>query len=277
MERRIAVHEQRTRDPSFTVAVDHGVCCSDQLINDVLRAANEDIHMAETPEQLAAMYQMGHPNPIYRGRIHNPIAIFGQEGIARRDIVAFSRYHADGSFAVYRYGSQEKNWRPVSADDGVLPPYDMSVFPWISELVNIVHEQTGETPNHCIVTRYVHGDDRISAHRDKVIDILPGTAIHSFSFGQPRRFRCRHMDLPLSVFSEVRDTCNGQLLSISYEHNMDYKHEIMPGDGTRISVVLRTCRTRYNPATGLTQRLVSAENGAFVNVQTAQQTNLARA
>lgn len=159
----------------------------------------------------------------------------------------------------------------------LLSPYDMSMFPWISELVNIVHEQTGETPNHCIVTRYMHGDDRISAHRDKVIDIHPGTGIHSFSFGQPRRFRCSHMDLPLSDFSEIRKTCNGQLLSISYEHNMEYKHEIMPGNGMRISVVLRTCRTRYNPVTGATQLLTSAENGPFANVHTAQQTNLARA
>lgn len=258
--RRIDRHRDRLRrDPEFVVAIDHGVVCSDELIADVLRAGREDIDRQDDPAEALRLRRAGHPRPIYAGRRHTPIRMYNREGVPRRDVAAFGRYAADGSFTVYRYGTSCTVWRPVAPADGVAPPYDMAMFPWIRRLVDVVTARTGEVPNHCIVTRYTDRGDSISAHRDKTLDIMPGTHIHAFSFGATRSFRCTHMDISPREWDQRHETASGGLLSIPYDTNLEYKHQILPGEGTRVSVVLRTCRTRYDPCTGASLRLASAE------------------
>ena len=258
--RRIDRHRDRLRrDPEFVVAIDHGVVCSDELIADVLRSGREDIDRRDDPAEALRLRRAGHPQPIYAGRRHTPIRMYNREGVPRRDVAAFGRYAADGSFTVYRYGTSCTVWRPVAPADGVAPPYDMAMFPWIRRLVDVVTARTGEVPNHCIVTRYTDRGDSISAHRDKTLDILPGTHIHAFSFGATRSFRCTHMDISPREWDQRHETASGGLLSIPYDANLEYKHQILPGEGTRVSVVLRTCRTRYDPRTGASRRLASAE------------------
>ena len=267
-------HWNRVKQGGARVVIDRGVCCDKALIDEVLRSADEDIDRFDDPEVVTQRRRAGHAKPIYAGRLHSPVRVYNTVGVPHRDVVAFSRYNDDGSFAVYRYGTTCTAWRPVSTSDKVLAPYDMTTFDWIGDLVRIVHEKTGETPNHCIVTRYVDHGDSISAHRDKTLDIMPGTEIHAFSFGAPRTFRCVHMDISPTRWSETHRTVSGGLLSLPYAHNLDYKHAIMAGDGEqRVSVVLRSCRTRYDPASGASVRLAAAEHGPFANVRSAESVN----
>jgi len=276
---RVARHLERARDPAFRVAIDHGVRCGDELVAEVLRSTAEDIDRDDDPDSVARRRRAGDPRPIYAGRRHSRIRIYNTEGVPRRDVLALGRYRDDGSFTVYRYGTGRTVWRPVTDADNVLPPYDMAMFPWIQALVAIVHERTGEAPNHCIVTRYTDSGDSISAHRDKTLDIMPGTHIHAFSFGAARTFRCVHMDLPPSSWREDHETQSGGLLSIAYDHNLEYKHQVMPrGAGARVSIVLRTCRTRFDAASMASERLAAPDPICAEPrvVRTAREVNVAK-
>jgi alkylated DNA repair dioxygenase AlkB len=250
--RRLALHDTRMRHrvPAFT---NHGVLCDRHLADSVLQYAATGITYVDTPEEAELLRQKGHDMPIARGRAHTRFRMFNQIRSPRRDIVTFARFRPDGAFATYRYGRamvSRKKWRPVQAEDGVTTPYDLARLPWIEQVLAIVQQQTGERPNHCIMTRYCEPSDEINPHHDKTADLCPGSGIHSFSFGAPREFRCVHPDIAAGRWSSSVQTGHGHLLTLSWDDNLLYKHCVRPGAGTRVSLVLRTTRTWFDPAEG---------------------------
>ena len=191
---------------------------------------------------------LGGTKLIWMGRLHSTIKIFNTIGHPNRDVIAFASYDDNGYHTIYRYGKGITNrgkWFPV--DPSQKATHNLATVPVLSELLRVVQINTGETPNHCIVTRYKSGDDSIDSHHDKIVDIVPGTGIHIISLGASRQFEVSHQDI--KSWRQTIQTNNGQLLSMDYDANIVYKHGIRcntSSQETRISIIFRTMRTWYN-------------------------------
>lgn len=85
---------------------------------------------------------------------------------------------ADGSMPVYRHPSDQSlsllHWSPV-----------------VSKIKERAEERVGHKLNHALIQLYRSGQDHISEHSDKTLDVVPGSNIVNVSLGAQRTMRLR--------------------------------------------------------------------------------------
>ena len=173
--------------------------------------------------------------------------IFNRVGHARRDIVEFAARSELGTQAyLYRHKQAELRRENAQRFLGTVPRA-MASLPILEELAQHIRDTTGDSPNHCILTRYKNAGDGIGGHHDKCLDLQGGSRFYVYSFGGERRFFMLHPYLR-DVHYHTR-TPNGSLLSVDWEANKIYKHGIdevgcsdVEKSRTRYSVVFRTSK-----------------------------------
>lgn len=112
-------------------------------------------------------------------------------------------------------------------------PFTPSVK-FISTSINDIFEQK---TNSSIVNRYVKIDDYIGSHKDKTTTLVSNSLIFCVSFGAIRVFRLKNGQKIQHI--TVRP---GSVIVLGPRTNREFKHEVLPGQGTRISVTLRTVK-----------------------------------
>jgi hypothetical protein len=150
--------------------------------------------------------------------------IYNREAHIHRDVIEFSKRARDGTHAyIYRHKQDELAIENRTRFVGAVPQ-DMDNFPILNELAAHIHSQTGDRPNHCIVTRYCDAQDGIGAHHDKTLDLKNDSRFYIFSFGGSRNFYVESQYLKGVRYSFK--TTNGSLISVDWEANKIYKHGI---------------------------------------------------
>jgi alkylated DNA repair dioxygenase AlkB len=112
------------------------------------------------------------------------------------------------------------------------------------------------TLNHAIIQEYRDGNDHITEHADKTIDIKPGSLIVNYSVGEARTMKFRSKE-PINHVNSVYDIqdmelINDSLCILDLETNRFYKHSIRQNKTIikpRISITFRTIGTFYNQIT----------------------------
>ncbi|GAB7350102.1 hypothetical protein MBLNU459_g0768t2 [Dothideomycetes sp. NU459] len=88
----------------------------------------------------------------------------------------------------------------ISTVDGSMPVYrhpsdqSLPLLHWSSSVANVRREaeaRVGHKLNHVLIQLYRSGQDYISEHTDKTLDIVPGSKIVNVSFGAQRTMRLR--------------------------------------------------------------------------------------
>ena len=168
----------------------------------------------------------------------------------RRDAVWFAK-RKDGMLPLYRTHAHAKGDDPrahLHRVDDVPVPKEMK--PVLSRLCDDLWSEYGlkGTPNHVVLHRYVDGGDQITYHHDKWMDQEPGSHIACLSLGETRTFQIGDKDTHAQLdFFEVKD---GDLVTLSYEANQTYKHQVRRtrrNVGVRYSVTIRCMDTMYDP------------------------------
>eukprot|EP00040_Diaphanoeca_grandis_P013945 m.70472 g.70472 ORF g.70472 m.70472 type:complete len:395 (-) comp24232_c0_seq1:205-1389(-) len=147
-------------------------------------------------------------------------------------------------------------------------PADMQppMLPWspvVATLRDQVSKTIGQPINHALIQWYRDGNDHISSHADKTLDIERGSDITNLSLGATRLMILRdkkgcktETDLPPRPSQRV-SLVNGSLFSLGWQTNLGMTHEIrqdkraknikLPSellfDGHRISITFRHVST----------------------------------
>lgn len=101
-----------------------------------------------------------------------------QQGEVPRLVCCQGEFGADGSMPVYRHPS-----------DQVLPLLHFS--PKVQVIRKQAEKIVGHPLNHVLIQLYRSGNDYISEHSDKTLDIVRGSSIVNVSFGAQRTMRLR--------------------------------------------------------------------------------------
>jgi len=109
----------------------------------------------------------------------------------------------DGSMPVYRHPA-----------DHSLPLLHWS--PGIARVRREAEKRVGHQLNHVLIQMYRNGQDHISEHSDKTLDIVPGSYIVNVSFGAQRTMRLRTKRAASGV-EELTSNNNEQSLNIGTE------------------------------------------------------------
>ena len=97
------------------------------------------------------------------------------------------------------------------------------LMPLHEKLLKIVHERTGEIFNGLLFNLYFSGEDYISAHSDKEME-LSNVGVVALSFGCGRTFRIRSKTMKGIVLDHV--TGNNELLWMKGQFQHEFTHEI---------------------------------------------------
>jgi alkylated DNA repair dioxygenase AlkB len=165
--------------------------------------------------------------------------LYGKPGQVRRDALWFATPAADGAMPLYRTFPNAYGYPGTTAGvDKAVRPHVMPA--WMDAVVRQVLPEG----NHVVLHRYLDGCDHISPHRDKWMDIAPGSAIVSVSVGATRDFRIGNETFPVE---------DGDVVTIPYELNQVMKHAVLPRrrgvDDVRYSLTARVIDTFYDPET----------------------------
>ncbi|KAF2643588.1 hypothetical protein P280DRAFT_467591 [Massarina eburnea CBS 473.64] len=101
-----------------------------------------------------------------------------QQGEVPRLVCCQGEFGADGSMPVYRHPS-----------DQILPLLHFS--PKVQVIRKQAEKLVGHPLNHVLIQLYRSGNDYISEHSDKTLDIVKGSSIVNISFGAQRTMRLR--------------------------------------------------------------------------------------
>ena len=96
-----------------------------------------------------------------------------QGGDVPRLVAVQGEISEDGSVPIYRHPADES------------PPL-LQYTPVVSEIRKAVEEKLGHPVNHVLIQYYRDGNDYISEHSDKTLDIVPNTFIANVSLGAQR-------------------------------------------------------------------------------------------
>ena len=154
----------------------------------------------------------------------------------------------DGSMPLYRH--------PVD----VQPPI-ATFTPAVQRVVAAARKRFGFPFNHALIQLYRSGEDSISVHTDKTLDIAHGTPIVNVSYGASRSFLLlSKAKSKCGSGAEVRQhltLLHNSALSLGLETNRLFTHQIAPDrraegqrrsdetafGGTRVSLTLRVVAT----------------------------------
>ncbi|GBF64265.1 DNA oxidative demethylase [Trichophyton mentagrophytes] len=163
----------------------------------------------------------------------------------------------DGSIPIYRHPADESP--PLS-------PFSKTV----DEIRAVVEKELGHPLNHVLIQLYRDGEDRISEHSDKTLDIVRGSKICNVSLGALRTMILRtKADAKKATHSSPENARQTQrvpmphnsLFILGEKSNMEWLHGIRPDkrsekekskeekafNGERISLTFRHIGTFVNP------------------------------
>jgi nicotinamidase-related amidase/alkylated DNA repair dioxygenase AlkB len=129
--------------------------------------------------------------------------MFHQQGEVPRLVCCQGEFGADGSMPVYRHPS-----------DQALPLLHFS--PKVQVIRKQAEKLVGHPLNHVLVQLYRTGNDYISEHSDKTLDIVRGSSIVNVSFGAQRTMRLRTKKSPKSNESEENEERNTQRVAMPH-------------------------------------------------------------
>lgn len=168
------------------------------------------------------------------------VQLYGRTGHIRRDALWYARPASDGMYPLYRtFRNAYGNPQTTAGIDAVPIPQHMPA--WLETLLEELGARVGASLNHAVVHRYLNGDDFISPHHDKWMDLQPGAPIVSLSVGATRDFH---------VGEDTFEVNNGDVVALADETNRTMKHGIRPRKtrpGVRYSVTARCVDTHYDP------------------------------
>ncbi len=101
-------------------------------------------------------------------------------------------------------------------------------LPWTPELLLLKASAelvTGETYNSCLLNLYHTGDEAMAWHSDDEKEIVPNSAIASFSFGAERKFSFRHKQTKHTTSLLLEQ---GSLLVMKGETQTNWLHKLPP-------------------------------------------------
>lgn len=140
----------------------------------------------------------------------------------------------------YRYGSPEL----------------AVVHPWtgtMEYLRDTIEAHTGVRTNHCVLNRYVDGQDQIGFHTDKAKDFTDDYSIITLSFGGTRTLRLRERAKKSGPADWELAMTHGSAYRLSQEANETYKHSVLREGGqaaVRLGLTFRTVASVYDSETG---------------------------
>lgn len=120
----------------------------------------------------------------------------------------------------------------------------------VSPLKDRVAAVCGQSINHCVGNLYRNDQDFIGPHKDKMLDIMEGSAIASLSLGAARPMVLEHEDGEQKQVVPLR---HGSLFIIGPQTNLYWKHSIPQHQircGPRVSLTLRHMATFMDMSTG---------------------------
>jgi alkylated DNA repair dioxygenase AlkB len=183
--------------------------------------------------------------------------MYHQTGEVPRLVCCQGTVESDGSMPVYRHPSDQS----------------IPLQPWTTnvDLIRKAAERVvGHTLNHVLIQLYRGGNDFISEHSDKTLDVAPGSKIVNVSFGAQRTMRLRTKRDALGSGAPPRTTHripmpHNSILTMSLETNAKYLHginadkrprcELVPAEtayeGQRISLTFRHIATFISRDSGL--------------------------
>ena len=119
-------------------------------------------------------------------------------------------------------------------------------LPWTPELLLLkgrAEAVTRETYNSCLVNLYHTGDEAMSWHSDDEKEIVPNSAIASFSFGAERKFSFRHKQTKHTTSLLLE---HGSLLVMKGTTQTNWLHKLPPTKTfktPRINLTFRKMKT----------------------------------
>ncbi|EDN91502.1 hypothetical protein SS1G_00905 [Sclerotinia sclerotiorum 1980 UF-70] len=173
-----------------------------------------------------------------------------QGGEVPRLVAVQGQIEEDGSIPTYRHPADES-------------PALLTFSPTVEVIKNIVEKRLGHPVNHALIQFYRDGNDNISEHSDKTLDIVPNTFIANVSLGAQRTMVFRRKKSVKSAGcidsqSTTRESCraalpHNSLCKMGLETNKKWLHGIRPDkrmasekseaelayDGGRISLTFR--------------------------------------
>lgn len=146
-----------------------------------------------------------------------------QQGEVPRLVCCQGEFGADGSMPVYRHPT-----------DQALPLLHFS--PKVQVVRKQAEKLVGHPLNHVLIQLYRSGNDYISEHSDKTLDIVRGSSIINVSFGAQRTMRLRTKKSAKSEGSEEAAARNTQRVAMPHnsmfvlglESNKKWLHGINP-------------------------------------------------
>ncbi|KAI2605697.1 uncharacterized protein GGS25DRAFT_352318 [Hypoxylon fragiforme] len=180
-----------------------------------------------------------------------------QGGEVPRLVAVQGQIEQDGTMPIYRHPSDES------------PPL-LKFSPTILEVKEVVEKQLGHPLNHVLIQFYRDGNDYISEHSDKTLDIVKGSYIANVSLGAERTMTFRTKRQPKSKASADANPSAGpkrqverarlphnSLCKVGLKTNMRWLHSIrqdkrldrektseeLAYDGGRISLTFRQIGT----------------------------------
>ncbi|KAK9374750.1 uncharacterized protein V1513DRAFT_379624 [Lipomyces chichibuensis] len=169
----------------------------------------------------------------------------------------------------------DAGWTPLYRHPTDPDTSSLTVVPQFSKSVNFIRNhiqlQVKHPVNHVLIQLYRNGEDYISEHADKTVDIVPGSKIVNFSLGAERRMvlrekKGRRMNSaskasPVSRTSQQVGLKHGSVLVMGLCTNRFWTHGIKPDkgplaqktaeqkkfDGVRISLTFRHIGTFVYP------------------------------
>jgi nicotinamidase-related amidase/alkylated DNA repair dioxygenase AlkB len=242
-ERPIATHERPDADlPGEGIdAEKYSICEGDTTIINNLLADSEASSIFGRVRDEVQWQRMSHQG----GEVPRLVAVQGEVG-------------EDGSIPIYRHPADESP---------ALRPFTSTVALIRTE----VEKRLGHKVNHCLIQFYRSGNDYISEHSDKTLDIARDSFIANVSLGAQRvmAFRTKrppkHESSAADGESSSRTTCkaplhHNSLCKVGLRTNMKWLHSIrqdkrrseektdaeLAYDGGRISLTFRLIHTFLN-------------------------------
>lgn len=177
----------------------------------------------------------------------------GRTASFHRDALWHARPADDGFLPLYRvYNTAYKDPDRTTGIAAARPPEPMTEpIRRVLDALSAAHSLP--VLNHAVLHRYVDGDDYISYHKDKWMDLDPASTIVSLSLGATRTFRLRKPSVGASPpATRALRVAHRDLVLLPCSENRKWKHTITKERGcagVRYSITARTVDTFFDPLT----------------------------
>lgn len=199
--------EEMKKDKDSALPDTHGLCEGDtKVINNLL------------PEEIASgIFEKIRDEVLWQRMGH-------RGGEVPRLVAVQGRVEKDGSIPIYRHPADES-------------PALLSYSPTVEVVKQVVEERLGHSLNHVLIQFYRDGNDNISEHSDKTLDIVPNTFIANVSLGAQRTMVFRRKKptkrVDTNSLPTPRESCraalpHNSLCKVGLGTNKKWLHSIRP-------------------------------------------------